>query len=377
MKYYFKVAQTVVEISFEKEIVKEYLEKDFGLLACQPCEPSVILEVKNNTDMLPPDIKNDNGFEFRTTGGYIYQYFSAFQRHFWVRYKFCDDRIEIVLFIPYDEKGTFKQFMSPYFEKPLQSCLTDYFHNTFLAVLQYTFMSYESSLFHCSAFQTKTTEKTVVLSGGAQCGKSSLMTALSKKEALKICAEDYAVVTAEQVLYGYLHQTRVKFADMKDAKLNYYPYKDGIILGILNRCNKKVYSILTKGKNGRHFSMKDFFKDDFICKAVPLKKDIFILARGGDEPNIIQLDLDTFCKVQVEIIMSEFINMKGSTKLFQYLSAKDGEEWNEKGFQNRIYCIYKNAFKNLQCYYVVIPYYPHLESAAKELEKIILTSNNQ
>lgn len=377
MKYYFKIANTVVEISFDNDEVKDYLEKDFGLLVCQPCEPSIKLEVKNNTDMLPSDIKNDDKFEFRIKEGYLYQYFSAFQRHFWARYCFCENRTEVSLFIPYGNKGIGGQFLSPYFENPFQSCLIDYFHNTFLALLQSELMQREASLFHCSAFKLDSFNDAIVLGGGAQCGKSSLMTALSNFEPVEIYAEDFAVVTSEHVLYGYLHQTRVKFSDMNGAGLKFQPNKDGIISGVLNRCNKRVYSLLTNNKNGRHFSIKEYYHGRTINNRTPLKHRIFLLTRGDSDSSVFPVELKSFCRIQTEIMLSEFRNMRGAMGLFKNLLERKGIEWREEYLYNKICGIYEKTFKDLQCYNLEISYYPQVESAAKELKRIILNLDNK
>lgn len=370
MEYYFSVAGLTVRINYDYDYITNYLDKEFSLLKSPAKKSLIVVKIKNGS-FVNTSLYKKIGNTPKIVNNSIVQYFTAFQRHFGVEYSLEGEAIECELFIPYSEKGGIKKFMSPFYEGPLFSCLADFFHNPFLAVLQFQLLLRGGSLFHCSSFYLDNENRTVVLAGGAGSGKSTLMTELLKKVPAKVCSEDFAVVSVDGSIYGYPHQTRVRFTDMRKANIK---YKSGIaygLNGILDAINKYFYSVVQHKENGRHFSLKEIYGAFGFQVKCLMDGNIYFLTREVECPETSILNLKEFCCIQTDIILTEFNNMISAMEVFRSLAELGGKMTIYNTFRELITNIYIKSFSKLKCVQVGISYMPNLDDATNELNRVI------
>lgn len=369
MNYFFKIAHETVEVQYDNIVITDYLDNDFCFLKCKPEKPSIVICVIEE-DASYQHLFNSSNIIFVSAEQRVLQSFKAFQRHFWIEYSIKDGTLYIKLEIPKYKAIQIRRFISPYFEVPIRSCLIDFFHDPFMIVLQYKMMKRNMSLFHASSFIQSATNDMVILSGGAQSGKSSLMAGISKRNRIKICSEDFAFVGIDNRIYGYPHQTRVKFKDMKNLHLE-YGKGDGFFKGMQDNVNHIVYGVISNRENGRRFPLKQIFKNhDFILYG-EIKNKVYLINRESTKLNNKSISIDEFCKIHTNIIMNEFENMTNSSKLLSSLGKLYGEEWSVINLWYQIYHIYQLTFKDINLRQIELPYYPDIDQAVIELENII------
>lgn len=369
MEFYFSIAKEVIRIQYKSPYVGDYLAKEFSLLACDPLDATISIIINEGKPGLEGiDIKDNNDY-LTLSGNTILQHLSAFQREFWAKYIIEKDTYIVELFIPYENGGLVKRFFSPYFENPFQSCLTDFFHNTFISLLQYTLFKKKASLFHGSAFAFDD-KHVIILSGGAQSGKSSLMSIIAKNHHVRIYSEDFAFLSSDGIIYGYPHQARVKFKDMETEGVR-YKYGDGNCFQmLLDKTNRSVYSILTKNNNARRFPIKEVFYGSEFTKSEKVENNVFLLKRGGSEVKLENIKNDDYCAIMTNIILSEFHNMKGAMDLFSLLYKMEGNDDVDAFLYNTVFNIYEKGLNGINIREISLPYYPNIEIAARELIKI-------
>ena len=370
MEYLYAVAGTTVKIEYNNQYITQYLDREFSLMRCDRGTPSIIVKINNGSSVSIKRFKNQVR-KLELIDNKIVQFFKAFQRHFGVEYRFEGNTIVCELFIPYSERGGLKKFMSSFYEGALYSCLADFFHNPFLAVLQYQLLNKGASLFHCSSFYLEQESRTIVLAGGAGSGKSTLMTELLKLVHANVCSEDFAVVTEDGRIFGYPHQTRVRFTDMGKARIR---YKNGIkygLNGVLDIINQYVYSIIQHKENGRHFSLNEIYGENGFQMKCSMGGEIYFLRRDVERPERRVLNLEDYCSIQTGVILSEFENMISAMELIKGLAELGGNIVIYDTFRDMIMNVYTKSFSSLKCIQVNIPYMPNLDDTTNELYRII------
>jgi len=362
MEFCYKINSVFVLIDYKNPGYLNYFEKEFGLL-----------KVENNTNadkikihIVEQRYVKGKNMKIITDNLWIdekatIQKLQAFRREIWIRYNSIKD---ITLYLDYDVNEKIERFLNPFYESRAIACLNDFFHNAFLIILQLNLINCNGALLHCSSFIDIERNYMYTLCGTGQVGKSTLMQAiLEDGKRYNYCAEDFAVVFSDGMLYGYPHECRVKESFFQDPL--YYDMNSPPSLG--DRINYFVYHKILKRGNGRHFAVRALFpKVQF--QSFGALNDVYLLNRDSDEFLCEAISLEDFVSMQKQILSTEFSNMVMVRELLIAFKHIEFIDYDFEELMSRITKIYEKAFShNVIIYQVYLPIYPDVHDATRKL----------
>ncbi len=351
----FSIRNYIIEVNYEDPVYKSYLNREFSLMQVNDLKSKgsdikiSILTCRYD----PGHLKKQVSENFWSDGKALFHRFKAFNRLFWIKYLSLK---EAVLYIPYKESDYIGRFVSPFYENRAEGCATDFFHNSFLGLLQLHLLDNNGSLFHCSGLQYQ--GKNFVFTGCGQSGKSSLLGTISKLVPIKYIAEDFGCLYTDGVLYGYPHQSRVKEQDLNKSGSLYF--------SIANRINLWIFKYLTRSNNGRHFSVKDIYPNTEFCRAGVIDQ-CFFLERTGERVTTTAIDGETMSKKSLDVIKIEFNNMKNLRELVDNFYTFKFSNRNFEMLINDTWEIYNKTFRHITGMLLELPYYEDIFEAGENI----------
>lgn len=268
----YLIGEWLIAIEYEETDVKKYLEKEM-------------------TYMLGEKRKYDYKIVINFTECKEGDELSARLRKIYV--KKSPERIIVNL----ERKNIWKDIIfktiSPFFESRLQASLIDFFHNTFLGILETHLIENKKTLFHASGYIDK--DDAILFLGSGQSGKSTIVRTLCKTH--KIISEDYCILSTD----GNVESLPI----MTCTEPNWET------MNFLEKINYMIVKYLEKKKPMRHVAFDEIYGIPAHRAKV---KTIYVIERCEIKDSMIYIDKiekDEFIHFFRDVMMNEMLNWRG------------------------------------------------------------------
>lgn len=362
------------------EEILSFLKRDFQIFENNPPgKPDLTIRIYHKHYQAPKGV-NYFGDDFILYEDTIAQCIKAHRRTTWITYEVSPILgSQIELYIPdkpAEQKGkdlihsTEDRLLSLNFLYPWQNSLIDFFHGTFLGILQMRLIQNSAVLLHGAAIEKYSSG--LLLTGIAQCGKSTITDRLVKKKHWRFLSEDYSIINYNHEIYSFPLQRRVYRKQLTAS--NYYKKDTNLIEMMLDQLNILLMKPLSMiGKESiRILSEAELFDPEEMIHKANLKAVIYLNRADHQELALTPISGNAMAHMCSNMMMAEMKNLTG----FYDLISCYGIMKQKPNQINEIFMwmerLYQEIFKGRACYTLTIPYYTSLKSIEKNLHPIMV-----
>jgi len=323
----FKIADVCVNVDSWNEKILDNINEEYELL-----------------DKLDDDSNEDIkiGFEGNRKGKFYV--FKASMRKFIIRFHSFNN---LKLDIPYNQNNDFFfRIINPYYETRHNLCLTDFFHNIFLGILQIELLKKNSTLFHASA-AILNENKANIFFGKAQSGKSEIIDLITREYNGSILSEDFCVIDCNSRVFALPHKSRVSILSYDSKRNN---------VSIIEKVNRFVVNKVLKRNCVRRMPFKRIYDRHSFSKSGEIGK-VYIIKRDSDSLYSEKCTRSEFVGLCMEVMEEEFGNFVGFKDVL--CIYRENLSWEE--MLSRTKCMLGRIYDSNECEILNIPFYPTLE----------------
>lgn len=256
--------------------------------------------------------------------------------------------------------GLFR-IINPTYESRQSAAIIDFLHNLFLGILQVQLLKNESTIFHCGSLCMPGRNKAILLFGGPQIGKSTLVNLLTKNYWGKIISEDFCILSKDGRVYSLPHKRRISLSQYEESGhyLNFSERWNRIFCKVMG---KEVYRVLP---------FSEIFNEHSLSLEAPIDI-IYFVQRDGTDVFQEKCSKSKFAQQCLSVLLGEFKNFSGFQEMFDVLPCG---QYCQMTFDQMLECTKKaieDIYDNIDCRILHVPFFQTPEISAEKLRQFLI-----
>lgn len=337
----------------------------FGKLAVkfEVCDSKIANNIQSEYSQLPHSVKNPDlsiTFDTEAIGDcYPVQKLQATGRSFTIEYV-----NETKLHVCVPESTSFDwlfRTINPTYESRQSAAIIDFLHNLFLGILQVQLLKRESTIFHCGTLCMPGNNKAILLFGGPQIGKSTLINLLTENYWGKIISEDFCILSKEGLVYSLPHKRRISLSQYE---------KMGHCLNFAEWWNRNFCKFMRK-EAYRVLPFSEIFNRHSFSLEAPIDI-IYFVQRDGTVVFQEKCSKSEFTQKCLSVLVGEFKNFSGFEQMFDVLPGRTYAGMNFVQMVENTKQIIEAVYDRIDCRILHVPFLRTPEMSAEALRQFLI-----